>query len=359
MKKIISMLLVVSLCCGMIVGCGGKQKTIDKDEKIVKNETIQGDFDETTNITVQIKGIQFEVPSKWEESEIASNESEESVKCFKSEDIYLKVIYGSHAIDKLNDELYEAYLTGLGTRLDSFEIDKISEGNYNGREAKTADVSFIVETEQYSGNVFTFETADFIFGVKQNTERNYDLDIQKVLESIEIIEYEEVAKDLNYIFLQENMRWNMAKEEVKDIEKREVNTLGSLENGSMSYLNYEPNKKTDEYFSSVELIYCFEDDLLKAYWCSYDETQISDYRGLYDKIKETVSAKYGECESESVNWTDTTYQNDENKWNDAFRYGYVTIETVWHTADTAIVINWDYNSTLTVATSELAFEDRL
>jgi hypothetical protein len=31
MKKIISMLLVVSLCCGMIVGCGGKPSDVSQE----------------------------------------------------------------------------------------------------------------------------------------------------------------------------------------------------------------------------------------------------------------------------------------------------------------------------------------
>lgn len=38
MKKIVSMLLVVSLCCGMIVGCG-------------KKRVVTNDFDSETNKT--------------------------------------------------------------------------------------------------------------------------------------------------------------------------------------------------------------------------------------------------------------------------------------------------------------------
>ncbi len=351
MKKLLSVLLMVCLCFGMAAGCGAQRES--------EKESVSGDFDEATNVTVQIKGLQFEVPKKWEESAIAKNESKENVKCFKSEDIYLKVIYGSNAIEKLDDESYKAYLSGLGTRFGSFEIGTISDENYNGMTAKKSDVSFTVDTEKYNGDVFTFEVAEFIFGVKQGCEKDYASDIQKVLASIKTVEYQEVTKDLSYIFLQEDMRWNMARAEVEDIEKREIDTLDSVENGNMSYLAYEPDRSTDEYSNSATLVYCFEDDYLKAYWCSYDVGYISDYKELYDKIKDTISEKYGECESEDVKWTDETYQNEDAKWNDAFRYGYVTVKTIWHTEDTAIVITWDYNSSLTVAMSETDFENRL
>ena len=164
---------------------------------------------------------------------------------------------------------------------------------------------------------------------------------------------------LDYILFPDIMRWNMALAEVKDTETRKLDSVHSLESKNPAFLNYVPNKTADKYFDSVSIVYCFPDNKLQARWCSFDSKKISDYREIYNEVKNAVSSKYGEYESENIVWTDTTYQQDDSKWNDAFRYGYVTIETTWHTSDSAIIITWDYNRRMTVAISTLDFESQL
>lgn len=161
----------------------------------------------------------------------------------------------------------------------------------------------------------------------------------------------------DYLFFPDSMRWNMALEEVKDTEAREVDD--SINYHNAYYLSYATDPDVDQYANVASIVYYFEDNILKARWCEFDEEKIHDYKDLYENTKNAVIEKYGDCESENINWSDVTYQNDESKWNDAFRYGYVTIKTVWHVGDSAIIITWDYNKELSVATAALDVENKL
>ncbi|MCB5881060.1 hypothetical protein LIR45_01480 [Lachnospiraceae bacterium EP-SM-12S-S03] len=175
---------------------------------------------------------------------------------------------------------------------------------------------------------------------------------------------EKTAKDhseltLDYLLPPNFTRWNMAAQEVRDNETREEDTLYSTVDNNVEYINYKPVKLKDKYASSLDSTYCFFDNQLKAYWCSYDKEMLSNPMNVYSEIKEYISNIYGECEAEEFTWSDTTYQNDQDKWNDAFRYGYVTVKTTWHTSDSAIIITWDYNNRMNVAISSLDFENNL
>lgn len=180
MKRVLSMLLAVCLCCGLLAGCG-KRDGGEKEEKVI-------DFDEKTNKTVTLKEISFEVPNKWEQCDNFPGESEESVISFKSEDIYLKVISSGKDIEKLDDNDFKSYLSGLGLRFGGFEISEISDKSYGSNSAKVADVEFSVGGTVYNGNVFEFEFAIFIFGVTMDSALDYGGDIEKVLSAMKIDE---------------------------------------------------------------------------------------------------------------------------------------------------------------------------
>lgn len=348
MKKIISFLLLLCSSCVLLFGCGQT-----KEETNTTNE-------ETATRNIQLSGVEFDIPENWTDAEIAKNESADSVKCFQSEDIWLKVIYGSNSVSDGTDKDYEAYLTGVGTRIKNFQFENIEKDKYSGNPIKKASITFTVGTDSYTGTVFTFDFANFIFGVKDSSSTGRDKDIIKVLETVKEIEYEKKPdKNINYLLLSSDMRWNMAKAETEDLETREPNLTGSISNGNMSYLNYNLNSDTDKYSSSGSSVYAFMDDKLKAYWTTFDSPSFSDYKGVYEEIKSFLSQKYGDCESENINWSDTTYQNNEEKWNEAFEYGYVTIKTIWHTDDSAIIIDWDYKNNMKIITSSLDFENSL
>lgn len=353
MNKIINMFLVIVICCGLFTGCG-------------KKEIVTDEFDSKTNQKCSFKGYSFEVPKNWKKDE----DSTEDQQFYRPKDGLLQVGYMDVGTGIMNESLRKEIFDGFAKSLKGYEALSGSEIQVDGVKAYQQELNVKLSEKDYRATMVLFDSKDGIIVFWVNTlkgsKKDYSKDFEKIIESIvapsvgdteEKVEAQE--RTLDYIFLQESMRWDMALQEVKDTEKRELNSSGTFESKNPAYLNYKSNKTTDEYYSMVESIYCFNDNQLKAYWSSFDESKISDYKGMYDEIKNKVSEKYGECESEEVNWTDTTYQNDTEKWNDAFKYGYVTIRTTWHTSDSVIMIKWDYNKGLIVASAVPGFESQL
>lgn len=202
----------------------------------IKNES----GEKSASYAVNIKDLEFQVPGEWVETEIAPNESEENVKCFESDEIYLKVIYGEHALDKLDDEQYKAYIGGVGTRLGNFELDSISEGVFNGNKAKIANVYFTANNQDYIGSIYTLEMANFIFGTNTDDEKN-NLNIKNVLESVKKVEYQN--SDDNSDTLTDTQ--NEASGEHEDSAQQETTNetenkkqIYSLEHGTLLDVNY-------------------------------------------------------------------------------------------------------------------------
>lgn len=209
----------------------------------------------------------------------------------------------------------------------------------------------------FKDNIISYEASALgttktmeLLQVSKDTPKN--LQVEKTTE-----DHSELT--LDYLLPPNFTRWNMAAQEVRDNETREENTLYSTVDNNIEYINYKPVKSKDKYASSLDSTYCFFDNQLKAYWCSYDKEMLSNPMNVYSEIKDYISNIYGECETEEFTWSDTTYQNDQNQWNDAFRYGYVTVKTTWHTSDSAIIITWDYNNQMNVTISSLDFENNL
>lgn len=221
------------------------------------------------------------------------------------------------------------------------------------------------------GEISSSEFNDALDKIEKLTDENADLRARLELrdEQYKILneKYEDCIKELNgdmdnienengkwdYLFLRDDMRWNMALGEVKDKENKVQDTLHSLENKNPAYLVYEITDDMYNYAFDVDSVYCFIDNKLKAYWCKFDRESpnIKNYKKLYEEIKGVIADKYGECNAEDFIWTDDTYKNDESQWNNAFRYGYVTIETTWDMEGFVVIIRWSYEDGLNVITS--------
>lgn len=248
-------------------------------------------------------------------------------------------------------------------------------GTYSEPTEKTDNYTWISENNKQQTDAALMasgdDTKEFTF---KNNVISYEvsalgttktMELSQISKSIpEELRKEQSAGDdseltLNYLLPPDFVRWNMAAQEVRDNEVREENTLYSIVNDNIEYVNYKPMKSKDKYTSSLDLTYCFLDNKLKAYWCSYDKDMLSKPIDVYSEIKNYIVGIHGDCESEEFTWSDSAYENDKNRWNDAFRYGYVTIKTMWHTSDYAIIIKWDYNNGMNVITSSLDFENNL
>lgn len=194
--------------------------------------------------------------------------------------------------------------------------------------------------------IFAFVGCGSEINIQENTTKQEitTMSTQQTTTQIEAtLSPEEQYKD---IFISSKIRWNMALSEVKDIEKRSLNS--NLSNKDSQYLSYKSKES-----SYIDCVYCFSNEKLVAYWCEFKPKYTNDYLDLYNTIKSLVTDKYGACDQENINWTDSTYQNNNSKWNSAFKYGYVNIDTRWNiNDDTQLIIRWDYNKGMQVITSE-------
>lgn len=145
------------------------------------------------------------------------------------------------------------------------------------------------------------------------------------------------------IFLPGGMRFGMAAAEIKDNETRYEKSNPVIKN--TEYIVYRGTR--DSYYEmDVECVYCCIDKKLVSFWCEFDKKsyRIESYYDLYQDVKEAIVERYGECTSEEMVWTDDTYKDNKAKWDKAFEYGYVTINTRFDIGnDQVILIRWDYN----------------
>ncbi len=202
-----------------------------------------------------------------------------------------------------------------------------------------------------------------IIGCSGNT--NLDTDISKKLPAADSTasddstlseDPEPVQIETNYdnIYLPEWARWDMDINELKDTEIRaEKRELGS---GNVKYYAVEP-VNTDYFNYNFDYVYIFENEKLKTYFIEYS----GDYNFLekYNEMKNAVIERYGEPLTDTVVWTDETYKNDEEKFNQAFKYGYVTMNCRWVAGDNVILLKWDYKNTMYLAYCHKSYESKL
>jgi len=169
-------------------------------------------------------------------------------------------------------------------------------------------------------------------------------------------EPEPVQIQTNYdnIYLPEWVRWDMDINELKDTEIRaEKRELGS---GNVKYYAVEP-VDTDYFNYNFDYVYGFENEKLKTYFIEY----YGDYYLLekYNEIKNAVIEKYGKPLTDKVVWTDKTYENDEENFEQAFKYGYVTMNCRWVVGENVILLKWDYKNTMYLAYCHKNYEKNL
>lgn len=171
MKKIISMLIVVSLCCGMIVGCGKK--------KVVTN-----DFDSETNQQESIVGYSYEVPEKWEKGD---NSVDDTIYYYSS-DSMLMVMYSEMDGSLSNKDTREAFIEGVTSTVEKYKLVAESETKVNGDKAYEYDINIKLAGKDYATDMIFFEdtkgVVGFMMATLQTSENDYSKDFSKVIDSI-------------------------------------------------------------------------------------------------------------------------------------------------------------------------------
>lgn len=169
-------------------------------------------------------------------------------------------------------------------------------------------------------------------------------------------EEEELPEEQLYIiydyFFSNELRWNMAYKEAEDmIDFANLDDTYSFEpgskmSGSTGGLVYYGHTSYDGAKHSEKYTFLFPEGILKAYWIEFDsdyKSDLYDYVYLYNQLRNDIVSRYGEPSSEDYVWSDETYKQNEEDWNKAFKYNYLTIETHWTTLEGKdLVIRWNY-----------------
>ena len=100
-----------------------------------------------------------------------------------------------------------------------------------------------------------------------------------------------------------------------------------------------------------------KDMKLKTYFVQYD----GGYNFLqeYNEIKNAIIEKYGNPSIDEIIWTDETYKNDPDKFDQAFKYGYVTMNCKWAVGENVVILKWDYKNTMYLAYCHKSYEKNL
>lgn len=87
MKRVLSVIIITVLCCGLMAGCTGNEG--DKKNKVENKESekvMAADFDSAENKKIYFRGYQMEIPSNW-------NELEEGA-LYGNDEVTMGIVYG-------------------------------------------------------------------------------------------------------------------------------------------------------------------------------------------------------------------------------------------------------------------------
>jgi hypothetical protein len=137
-----------------------------------------------------------------------------------------------------------------------------------------------------------------------------------------------------------NTNWGMTKVEVKATE---FNELIQDKDDMLIYSDVIGGEM------NVLVAYIFEDGkLVKGKYLFRTTDDENQYIHDYQRVKETLTLKYGSPKSDEEIWTDEAYKEDPEKWTLAVSSGHLAYKTVWETGATMIslVLHGDGGNTM-------------
>jgi len=137
-----------------------------------------------------------------------------------------------------------------------------------------------------------------------------------------------VKNDTSFDF--RKVRWGMGKQQVRLAES------GKFLKGSSDSLQYEL-----EFMGyTCTIAYIFVNDKLSKAVMLIEQPHVDPelYYSDYENLKKYLSPIYRNQVFERCNWTNEIYKNDRSKWGFAVSIGFLTCQTQWKNARTAITL---------------------
>lgn len=206
MKKTMSLLLIIVLCYGILVGCGGNKVPAEKQREEIETSG----FDSKSNKIISIRNIFFEIPGSWEKGE----DSREDILYFYPDDAMLMVQH--FALENLDDEtVRKEFLDGFALALDKYKLISEESIEINGNNAYRYKMQMNMHSEAYESEMVLFNCNDavmaFMMSTLSSSEKNYIGDFRKILDSIHI-------DDINLEREEEQAEENQTKEQIEEKE---------------------------------------------------------------------------------------------------------------------------------------------
>ena len=175
MKRVLSLLLVVCLCFGMIAGCGRNDKK-GKDNSISEAESVK----EAT-----INGCTFEVPTSWEDGDNTSD-----ILYFYPEDGMLMVAYSDMNGTIEDKSTRDDFINSFGASMENYELLKETEISIAGVKAYKHDMKIELAEEKWDASMVTFDcdggVISFLMSTLEGAKENYDKKLNSILDSVKI-----------------------------------------------------------------------------------------------------------------------------------------------------------------------------
>ncbi len=177
MRRYLSALLAVCLCCGLLAGCGGGEKDGIKTSS---------DFDSATNQIKFIQGYRYEIPVNWEE-----NNSTDTNFYFYPDNGLLMVSYEEAEGASITDESFrKIYSQNVSSGFEKYELLSDYEREIAGQKAYCEKTNFTASGRDFKGEFVAFDyhggIISFMMGTYSDSDINYDEDFEKIINSIEL-----------------------------------------------------------------------------------------------------------------------------------------------------------------------------
>jgi hypothetical protein len=128
--------------------------------------------------------------------------------------------------------------------------------------------------------------------------------------------------------------WGMNMERVKKTEESPVVFEGWSETDDATILYY----KEMVFDLPTFITYLFRGGKLVQARYSFNPEDQGNYISDYESIIEGLIDKYGEPFEVTMQWSDSTYADDEEQWETALRLGHLKRSGFWETKNTLIVL---------------------
>lgn len=174
MKRIISIALMLCLCCVMLIGCEEKEP-----EKA-------SDFNVKDNQKETLLECAYQIPKSWDKM----TDTDENTLFYCPENGMLMVYYEELEGSILDDGLAQTYMNNFTDGWDKVKLGELETTNVSGEKAYSQEWSFETEGTPYVSKTVLFDCNNGVMNFTMNTEVSsnisYDDDFNDIVNSIQI-----------------------------------------------------------------------------------------------------------------------------------------------------------------------------